>query len=79
MAQVQKRMGVFIASGLSVAVLGLAAVSVMTGDITLRFAGVHVQMKNDTERGVVIKIEGAECPGKGCPAFALDWKASRTG
>lgn len=79
MAHLQKRTGWVAATGLSFVLATLAVGSILTGDVQLRFAGVDVKVKNHADRGLVINIEGAECPGKDCPVIALDWKAGRKG
>ena len=79
MAQVKAKSGFIIGTGIALSVLAIAAASVMTGDVHLRLAGLDVKIQNQTERGLVVLIDGAECPGSGCPAIALDWKLVRQG
>ncbi len=74
MAQVQDLSGLIIGTGIALSVLAISVASILTGDVHIRLAGLDVKIQNQTERGVVVLIDGAECPGKGCPAFALDWK-----
>lgn len=79
MAQLRKGTGIWMASGVTLAAITLAVMTTMAGDVNLRFAGVEIQMQKHSERGLVINIEGVECPGTDCPAFALDWNTSARG
>ena len=79
MAQASRGMGLMIGSIASCALVAIAAASVLTGDLNLQFAGIQVNVSNQTERGFVVMIDGGECPGAGCPAFAFDWKLARQG
>ena len=79
MTKEQKGMSVYLGIGAACALALAAAGTVATGDVRLQLAGLDVNISSHTERGFVVKIDGAECPGAGCPAFALDWKLTAQG
>lgn len=73
MTQRQSRIGIITGVTAACAVFTLAAASVTAGDLQIQAAGLDVSLSTHTENGFVVKIDGAECPGAGCPAFALNW------
>ncbi len=79
MTRARKGTGVVIGAAIAATTLALAVGSVMTGDVHMSLAGLDVSVQNHAERGLVVQVDGADCPGKGCPAFALDWKLARQG
>lgn len=79
MVRARKNIGAFVGVAVAGAITVLALGSVTMGNVHLQLAGLDVSVENQIERGLIIKIDGAECPGAGCPAFALDWDLARRG
>lgn len=60
-------------------VMGVTLLSVMfvtalvlTTDINFKLAGLDISIQNQSGRGVVVRLNGPECPRRACAAFALD-------
>lgn len=79
MKKVEKGTGVLVGGVLALTFMGMAFVSVLSGDVRFHLAGLDVTVRNQAETGLVIQIDSADCPGKGCPAFALNWIGSERG
>ncbi|MAP94466.1 MAG: hypothetical protein CMK07_05890 [Ponticaulis sp.] len=79
MTQRQAHIGIITSLGIAFGVLAIATASVMAGDLRVQAAGLDVTLSSKAERGFVIKIDGADCPGAGCPAFALNWSLAKRG
>lgn len=79
MAQASKGTGLLFGIAASCALFTMAAATIVTGDVRMQLAGLDVSISNQSERGFIVKIDGAECPGAACPAFALDWKLAGRG
>ena len=79
MKQRKAHYGFLIGAIASSTALILAVGSVAAGDLRIQTAGLDVSMTARTERGFVINIAGAECPGAGCPMFALNWSLPKRG
>ncbi|MAT36207.1 MAG: hypothetical protein CMK06_13880 [Ponticaulis sp.] len=67
--------GLAITTGLAV----MVTASVMAGDLNIQAAGLDVSLSTQSDRGFVVQIDGADCPGAGCPALALNWSMTKRG
>ncbi|MAK59674.1 MAG: hypothetical protein CMK09_01725 [Ponticaulis sp.] len=59
--------------------VALAVISVAAGELRVQAGGLNVSLMTRAEQGFVIKVDGADCPGAGCPAFALNWSMTKNG
>ncbi|WP_293612417.1 hypothetical protein [Ponticaulis sp.] len=69
--------GLMIGAFAGAALLTATAATVVTGDLNIQAAGLNVTMGARTETGFVVNIDGIDCPGSDCPAFALNWTLNR--
>ena len=79
MTKKQEKTGVIIGLAVTGGIMLLTAASVLAGDLRIQTAGLDVSLKSTAQRGFVVQIDGADCPGAGCPAFALNWSLTRQG
>ena len=79
MTQRKTNMGFVTSISAAGAVLVLVTASILAGDLRIQAAGLDVSMTARADHGFVVKIDGADCPGAGCPAFALNWKMANQG
>lgn len=61
------------------AALVFTAAAVLSGRLHVQTAGLDVTMGTHADRGFVVQIDGMECPGADCPAFAFDWSFALLG
>ena len=61
------------------AAIVLTAAAVLSGRFHVQAAGLDVTMGTHIDRGFVVQIDGADCPGAGCPALALNWSIAKRG
>lgn len=79
MKQRKAQFGFMFGAVASCTALILAVGTVAAGDLRIQTVGLDVSLKSRTEQGFVINIAGAECPGAGCPLFALNWSLAKRG
>ncbi|MDF1679901.1 hypothetical protein [Ponticaulis sp.] len=61
------------------AAIVLTAAAVLSGRFHVQAAGLDVTMGTHIDRGFVVQIDGLDCPGADCPAFAFDWSLATRG
>ena len=59
--------------------LAAAAGATLAGDITVQAGGVEITVGQSSEQGIVMTIQGANCPGTSCQGLALNWDALKRG
>lgn len=79
MRQKQTHIGLYTALIATSGMVALAVVSVVAGELRIQAGGMDVSLMTRAEQGIVINIDGADCPGAGCPAFALNWSLAKNG
>tara|TARA_Y100000052_G_scaffold27564_1_gene36485 strand:+ start:24189 stop:24428 length:240 start_codon:yes stop_codon:yes gene_type:complete len=79
MRQKQTHFGLYAALVATSGMVALAVISVAAGELRVQAGGLNVSLMTRAEQGFVIKVDGADCPGAGCPAFALNWSMTKNG
>lgn len=76
----RKSSTLLMAGTLGVAILAFGTVGLsQASEVNIQIAGLDVSIANEDNKGFTIEVNGAQCPGAGCPAIALDWSPAKRG